>query len=414
MIKKILTIAIIFFPVVASAAAPNILRLPGLNDFWYINPFNQKRYYISNGDDYNVFLKRVAQPIDDKILESIPLSKNSTSTSTSTPPELAGKMVFSSSSPSHYWYINPTNLKKADLIENPISILKRYATTTDINKLRSYVRGANTQVTNQYSKYERKTVKTRLGDFVTDIIEIDLADPNLKITTDTADNHNCKKNCRARTVQSFIETNNAFAAMNGTYFDTSRSKLNYYFFPIYNSNTKKFINEDQLKWWTTGPLMAFDTNNKFYYFKDCQEFKSKAWFEKKYGVKLQAAIGNKPRLVEEGLNYLIDWEIDKKQGTVKTLRNAIAYKDNKIYLIVTQKSTVPDLAEVLINLGMQYGINIDGGYSTALFYDSKMIVGPGRDVPNAIMFSYKTQPQNFQSTNSTSTDTQAVFSGKNE
>jgi exopolysaccharide biosynthesis protein len=266
------------------------------------------------------------------------------------------------------------------------------ATTTSIDKIRAFDRGAKTAVLSTSTSYERKKIKTKFGDFTTDIITIDLTDPNISIITETADNHNCKKNCRARTLQSFVETSNAFAGMNGTYFDTSRSKLNYYFFPVFNSNSKKFINEDQLKYPTTGPIMAFDTNNKFYYFKDSREFKSVAAFEKKFGVKLQAAIGNKPRLIEEGWNYLIDWEVDHNQATVKTSRNAIAYKDNKLYLVVTQKTTVPDLAEVLTELKMQYAINIDGGYSTALFYDGKMMSGPGRDIPNVIMFSYKKQP----------------------
>lgn len=392
----------------AGTSTPNTLKLKGLNDFWYINPSDQKRYYLSCADDYQVFLKRVAQPIPLLDFQNISWPGLSFAGSTTIAAKYSGQVVYEQSDRNSLWYINPYDLKRYNLQKNGLAVLKKTAATASNDKIRSYERGAKTRVTGSSSTYERRKIKTKFGEFVTDIISVDLSDPNIRIVTDTADNHNCKKNCRARTLQSFVETNNVFAAMNGTYFDTSRAKLNYYFFPVFNSNSKKFINDDQLKYPTTGPLMAFDTDNKFYYFKDSRDFKSKEAFEKKYGVKLQAAIGNKPRLIEEGLNYLIDWEVDKKQATVKTLRNAIAYKDNKAYLVVTQKSTVPDLAEVLTELKMQYAINIDGGYSTALFYDGKMVSGPGRDIPNVIMFGYKKFPEASQLSIKTNTNSIAA------
>lgn len=389
----LLIIALLFIIIApahdADAQPANLIKLKGLSDFWYVNPPDNKRYYLSCPYDYQVFLRRVAQPISLFDFQQISWPKLQFTGSTTIAAKYAGRIVFEENSKYSYWYINPHDLRRYDLSRNGLGVLKDLASTTSLSELRKFERGAKTTVRGNGAAYERRKVKTKFGEFVTDIITINLSDPDLRIITETAENNNCKKRCQAKTLQSFIETNNAFAAMNGTYFDTSRSKLNYYFFPVYNSNARKFINEDQMKYPTTGPLMAFDTDNKFYYFKDSREFKSKAAFESKYGVKLQAAIGNKPRLIEEGLNYLIDWEVDHKQLTVKTLRNAIAYKDNKLYLVVTEKSTVPDLAEVLTELGMQYAINIDGGYSTALFYNGNMVKGPGRDIPNAIMFGYK-------------------------
>lgn len=392
--KKILTILLIglFLGIKVNAAEtpqPNILKLNGMSDFWYVNPSNLKRFYISNAWESRNMINKVAIYITDAELQEIPLYDLKATSTSKLASVYAGRFVYSNVNLKEYWYIDPVRLQRQSAVGDGFALVSKSAKIISNDKLKTFERNANTRVKDKLSNYIRKTVKTRLGSFVTDIIEIDLANPNLKIVTDTADNYNCKKNCSARTLHSFVESNNVFAAMNGTYFDTSRAKLNYYFFPVFNSITKKFINDDQLKYPTTGPIMAFDVNNKFYYFKDSITFKSVANFEKKYGVKLQAAIGNKPRLVEDNLNYLIDWELDRKQMTVKSLRNAIAYKDNKVYLVVTQKSTVPDLAEVLINLGMQYGINIDGGYSTALFYDGKMVTGPGRNIPNAIMFGYK-------------------------
>jgi exopolysaccharide biosynthesis protein len=226
-----------------------------------------------------------------------------------------------------------------------------------------------------------------LGAFTVDIITIDLSNPRLKIKTLAATDTNCPSNCPAKSLASYYFGVKGFAGINGTYFDTSVSKRNYYFFPIYDSVKKVFINADQLKYPTTGPIMAFDTNNKFYYFKDSREFKSVTDFEQNTHSTLQAAFGNKPRLIEGGLNYLIDWEVDENQRTVKALRTAIGYKDNKLYLVVAKAASVPELGEIMINLGGSYVINLDGGYSTALIYDGEHIFGPGRNVPNAIVFS---------------------------
>jgi exopolysaccharide biosynthesis protein len=251
---------------------------------------------------------------------------------------------------------------------------------------------------NMYSSYQhRKLIRALDQDFYLDIVEINLNNPNLKIITDTANSDDCLGPCPAKPLMDYIIDNNAFTAINGTYFDTSASKRNYYFFPVYNSRLEKFINTSQLRYPTTGPIMAFDENNKFYYFKDSRDFAGVSQFENKYGVKLQSVIGNKPRLVEEGKSLLIDWELDQGQTNTKTIRTAIAYKADsgsnsggdkgKIYLVVARASTVVDLAEILKVMEVDYAINLDGGNSTALYYNDEYMIGPGRNIPNAILFA---------------------------
>ena len=99
----------------------------------------------------------------------------------------------------------------------------------------------------------------------------------------------------AKSLGKFVTEHDGFAGINGTYFCSSASceSYNYYFFPIYDTFLGKIVNEDQLKYWTTGPIMAFDIVNNFYYFKDSRELKSLENFEAVYGTKMQAAIGNK-------------------------------------------------------------------------------------------------------------------------
>jgi len=37
-------------------------------------------------------------------------------------------------------------------------------------------------------------------------------------------------------------------------------------------------------------------------------------------------------------------------------------------------------------MGMDYALNLDGGSSSALIYNGEYMVGPGRDIPNALVF----------------------------
>ena len=46
--------------------------------------------------------------------------------------------------------------------------------------------------------YMKKTVKTSRGDFSIDLLIADLSNPKVKILTDTAENYDCKDNCRTK------------------------------------------------------------------------------------------------------------------------------------------------------------------------------------------------------------------------
>lgn len=368
---------------------------------WYVYPKNNKRYYL--GRPHNAFsimrelglgiLERDFAKIDsseeegEEYLGDLNLAKR-----------LSGQIILQVEKNGEAWYINPLTYKKHYLgrPDDAFRIMRELGLGISRKNLAYIHKNTLDESLDEYSSYQfKKKINYNNQDYYLDIIKINLDKPNLKIITDTANSRNCIGRCQAKEMIDFFENDKIFAAINGSYFDTSAEKLNYYFFPVFNSRLNIFINDDQLKYPTTGPIMAFDENNKFYYFKDSRDFTGVENFEKTYGVKLQAALGNKPRLVEEGKNLLIDWEVDEKQRNVKAVRNAIAYKkDNSggkgfIYLIVSRSSTVADLAEILKVMGMDYAINLDGGYSSALFYYDEYMFGPGRNIPNLIMFAEK-------------------------
>lgn len=310
--------------------------------------------------------------------------------------KLVGKFLERGEKGGELWYLNPADLRKYrvdDLFQSSAERLSP-AVAVSQKELATIHKPGLRESLNEYSSYESKKLKISRGTFSVEIIKISLDNPNLKVITATADSGDCQKNCKAKSLADFVFENKAFAGINGTYFCSDSSCVrNYYFYPVFNTPGNRLINEAQLKYWTTGPLMVFDEENNFYYFKDSREFKSVAAFEKKTGHQVRAALGNKPRLIEEGKNLLIDWEMDAKQANGKYARNAIAYKKGafgskgEIYLVIAGRATVPDLAEIMKSLQVDYALNLDGGASAALIYNDEYMVGPGRDIPNAVMFA---------------------------
>ncbi|MEI6836077.1 MAG: phosphodiester glycosidase family protein [Candidatus Falkowbacteria bacterium] len=366
-------------------------------ELWLVNLKNFKRSLVNDyKETLNLFKSKFVGiselnfkkiiGVDSKLKNNEDLAK-----------KLAGKIILRTEKKGEAWYINPIDLKKYDLSTSSAFFknLSLLATQVTPEQLAQIHKPELKESLDKYSSYEYTKVKTERGYFYIDLIKIDLSDPALKILTDTANETTCKSNCAAKPLADYVFPAHAFAGMNGTYFCSSAGcgAANYYFFPVYNSAKKTLINESELKYWTTGPMMVFDTNNKFYYFKDARDFKSVADFEAKYGVTLQAAMGNKPRLVEEGKNALIEWEVDAGQRYGKYLRNAIGYQDHGtgghgiVYLVIAHSATVDDLAVIMKTLKMDYALNLDGGSSAALFYNDEYMIGPGRDIPNVIMFA---------------------------
>jgi len=374
----------------SSLSGKILLSVEENGEAWYVYPQNKKRYYLGRPDDAFHVMRELGLGISQMNFQKIAQAGMPIDGDLELAKSLAGQIVLQVEKNGEAWYINPDDLKKYYLgrPKDAFRVMRELGLGISRENLARVHKTGMDESIDRFSSYEHKKITTKKNEtYSIDVVEIDLANPNLKIITDTADLKDCDSNCSARTLADFVFENNAFAGINGTYFESYNSaKRNYYYYPVYNSEEGVLINEDQLKYWTTGPIMAFDKNNKFYYFKDSREFKSLEYFEETYDTKLQAAIGNRPRLIEKGMNLLIEWDIDDKQRNLKAARNALAYKDDKLYLVVAWNTTVPDLADIMQAMEVEYALNLDGGYSTALFYNDEYMVGPGRDVPNVLLF----------------------------
>lgn len=376
-----------------------LLSVEENGEAWYLNPLDLRRHYLGRPADAFQVMRELGLGISEINFQEIAQADMPVSGNENLARRLSGRIIIQTEKNGEAWYVNPVDLKKYYLGRpaDAFRIMRELGLGISQSNLALIHKFGLQESINQYSSYEYKKIDTSRGSFSLDLIKIDLANPNLKILSLVADEEVCRGNtCAAKSLADYVFPNKAFAGINASYFCSSVGcgKYNYYFAPVYDNLLQKMINEDQLKYWTTGPMFVFDQNNKFYYFKDSRDFKSKDSFEQIYGVKIQAAIGNKPRLLENKMNVLIDWDLDSGQTKGKYLRNALAYRENtnnpgkgELYLIILRSATLDDLAFVLQYLEFDYALNLDGGYSSALIYNGEYMQGPGRKIPNAIIFT---------------------------
>lgn len=228
--------------------------------------------------------------------------------------------------------------------------------------------------------YCRMNIKASSGTFSVDIVAAQLS--NTKVVTLTANSNNCTNNCPTKSLASFIGENGGFAGINGTYFcppdyASCAGKVNSYDMPIYSTTLKKWLNQDKLPWFNRA-MFAFAGSTPYFYQQTYQ-----------YGSLggLTAAIANFPGLVYNGGKIVGNYTLTSAQNT-KGNRGGIATKGGTVYLVVARSASVSDLANIMIAMGVTHGLNLDGGGSSALYYNGSYKVGPGRSLPNAVILRY--------------------------
>ncbi len=230
------------------------------------------------------------------------------------------------------------------------------------------------------SKYTRTTVKTSRGDFIADVMTFNLND--VKVVTDTANLSDCITNCPTKSLMSYVTDNGGFAGINGTYFCPTdypdcASKTNSFYWKVYNSrlgvmiNASNGIKEDV-------PFIGFNGFNATYY-STYKNFKDS-------NAMITAGINHEPALVSGGQVVLNENLIDNKEKTAKSNRGSLGLKGQTVYAVIAKSATVPDLAAIMQTLGVDSAINLDGGGSSSMIFDNAYKVGPGRNLPNAIVF----------------------------
>ncbi len=229
------------------------------------------------------------------------------------------------------------------------------------------------------SGYRRQMVSTEQGSFLVDIVTTQAG--SARVIVDTASDSDCSDNCPVLSLGEYVQRNGGFAGINGSYFcpaeyPSCAGKTNSYDTLAMNSRTKTYFNSENNKF-STVPLVAFDGGGSPIF-----KMQTVEW-GRDTGV--QAVLANHPMLVHGG-NIVVPSGLSEKQQ-VKSNRSVVANKGNLIFLMVVHSASVGQAATVMKALGIDNALNLDSGGSTALYVNGSYKVGPGRNLPNAIIFA---------------------------
>ncbi len=226
--------------------------------------------------------------------------------------------------------------------------------------------------------YSRQSVSSDAGTFMVSLVAADLG--STKVIVDTASESDCANNCPVLPLATFVSRSGAFAGVNGSYFcpasyPTCAGKTNSFDLLVMNKNKVYFNSGNNV--YSNNPLVVFQSGSMRF-------LGSGSGWGRDTGV--DGVLMNYPLLVSGG-NVAFGGDDDPKKGS-KGNRSFVANKISTGYIGVVHNATVAEAARVLKAMGMENALNLDDGGSTAL-WSGGYKVGPGRDLPNVILFVRK-------------------------
>jgi len=270
---------------------------------------------------------------------------------------------------------------------------RSYATATaDLQKLRGDIAGEEQKIASSFTipvnatasnspptnGFSQQSVTTDIGTFLVDLVAGELS--STRVIVDTASDGTCTNNCPVMSLGDYAARSGAYAGVNGGYFcppeyPSCAGKTNSFDTLLMNKN-KVYFNSDNNKF-SVVPAVIFGSG--FIRFVG----QSLEWGR---DTSIDSMIANQP-LVLSGGNSNFNGNSDPKMSS-KSTRGFVANKGNTVYIGMIYDASVSDMGHVLKTLGMDNGLNLDDGGSAALWF-SGYKVGPGRNLPNAILFVRK-------------------------
>ncbi|MDQ8739468.1 phosphodiester glycosidase family protein [Paenibacillus sp. LHD-38] len=109
--------------------------------------------------------------------------------------------------------------------------------------------------------------------------------------------------------------------------------------------------------------------------------------------RVHTAIGAGPRLVKDGklaINPVLEGFSSSKILTDAASRSGILVKKDGTILIATvPKATIKQWGQIMVQLGAVQAMNLDGGASSGMYAQGKLITKPGRLISNGLVFGTK-------------------------
>ncbi len=201
-----------------------------------------------------------------------------------------------------------------------------------------------------------------------------------RVIVDTASGGDCSNNCPVLPLSDYVSRSGAFAGINGSYFcpaeyPSCSGKTNSFDLLLMNKNKVYFNSSNNV--YSTNPAVIFSGNSA--------RFVGQA-LEWGRDTSVDSVLSNYPLLVSGG-NIVYTGGGDAKYAP-KGTRTFIAVKGSTVFIGAVLNATMADSAKVLKTLGMDNALNLDQGGSTA-FWSGGYKLGPGRNIPNALLFIRK-------------------------
>lgn len=228
------------------------------------------------------------------------------------------------------------------------------------------------------SGYSRQQVATDVGNFMVSLVAADLN--STRVIVDTASDSDCTDNCPVLPLATYVSRNGAFAGVNGSYFCPATypdctSKKNSFDTLLMNKNKVYFNSANNV--YSTVPTAIFYGNTARFVAQSME-------WGRDTGV--DSVIANYPLLTfNSQIAFTGD---DKTKHSAKGGRSFIAVTGSTVYIGVIHSATVAEAAKVAHALNLNHALNLDDGGSTAL-WSGGYKVGPGRDLPNAVLLVRK-------------------------
>lgn len=228
------------------------------------------------------------------------------------------------------------------------------------------------------SGYRRQRVDLDIGSYMVDIVSADLN--STRVIVDTASDSTCANDCPVLSLSDYVSRNGAFAGINGSYFCPAAypscvGRTNSFDTLLMNKNKIYFNSDNNV--YSNVPAVIFGGGWVRFVGRSLE-------WGRDTGV--DSVLANQPLLVS-GSQVVFGGDEDPKKGS-KGYRSFVGTTGSTVYIGVVHNATVAESARVLQILGMENALNLDSGGSTALWYQGYK-AGPGRNIPNAILFIRK-------------------------
>lgn len=363
---------------------------------WYVDPVARERLSLGRPDAALAVMRRVGLGITDANLALIPVA-GADGIPGALAARLAGRILLQVEAHGEAWYVDPLTGRRHFLGRpaDALRVMSALGLGISVADLALIPVAADAVPPLAGAAYEEKNVVTSNGTYAAKVAAFDRSAYELQ--TVTAQTGDCAGDCAAfPLLDLFNRVPDAVAAIHGSYFcppdytDCATKKYSY-LWPFMDSPTRTLVNEANLKYHERPFAVAFADGSLRLFRNAKLDFgRSLAGYEALSGKIVTAAVGNYPTLLADGRTVAIEEPtLDAGQRDNKGRRGALGWNAEKIFLVVAEAATVPDLAAVMQALGATDALNLDGGGSSALVWRGEYKVGPGRLLPNAVIIKQK-------------------------